>query len=119
MSKHCPPLSVYDCRPNLQTFLHDFRVSGKGITRDLGEFFPLSHLANAVQDDLSVNIALGHAARIHRDNQLTAQHATNYVMLKDKTSVVSAVENFISVVCRSRNITFPVFLTMARNTILT
>ena len=77
--KACPSFSVYDCPPCLQTFLYDCRVSANGIARELGNFFPLPgiQLAADIQDQLSANTTLGHAARKRRADQLAVLHATN------------------------------------------
>ena len=77
--KSCPLFSVYDCPPNLKTFLYDCRVSGNSISKQLGEFFPLPgiQLPSAVQDELSISTTMGHAARSRHFSRLAVQQAAN------------------------------------------
>ena len=79
MDRRCPPLSVYDCPPCLQTFLYDCRVSGNGIARELGELFPLPgvNLAPETYVELASGVTIGHASRARKASKLAALQAAN------------------------------------------
>ena len=75
----CPPLSVFDCPPCLRTFLYDCRVSGNGITKQLGPLFPLPavNLASETLAELAGSLTIGHAARSRKARQLETLEAAN------------------------------------------
>jgi hypothetical protein len=79
MEHLCPPLSVYDCPPDLEVFLWDCRVSGNGIARELGQFFPLPavNLASETYAGLTAGLTIGHAARARAADKLAALQAAN------------------------------------------